>query len=329
MSDYLVALLKAAAKTFDEEAQDKAGLFEYRKAFQAALFGSANYYGDRIQDRVPKALRALMLDSATCKLIRAALPDWTTYRRKWIRAINESDSGFPLDLADDDMREAPSPEQAAILLYLAAGRVQVANMEKVFVAPFDWPGLCLEEDFSLGKSKILSAGLLFRTYFDGLAKSKPQNLAEALASAFRWVAEALPAPVAQADGKEQPWADDVPEYLPLTEARKLIDNRFSLPTLSKLMTPDGEMRYMRKEGCGCKVHLGDLRRYMQGRQSDPKWAAAYMNWLQGQKAGKTRLFWKCGKCSLEYPDEARATDRCPQCKSQSALTLKAPPKPSK
>jgi hypothetical protein len=134
----------------------------------------------------------------------------------------------------------------------------------------------------------------------------------------------------QADSsKEHPWADDAPEYLPLMEARKLIDNRFSPATLSRLCKPDGEMRYMRKPGLGCKVHIADFRRYMRGHQSDPKWAAAYMNWLQGQKVGKTRLFWKCGKCGLEYPDEAKATDRCPQCKSQSALTLKAPPKPRK
>lgn len=84
---------------------------------------------------------------------------------------------------------------------------------------------------------------------------------------------------------------------------------------------------MRKPGRGCKVHISDFRRYMQSRQSDPRWAAAYMNWLQGQKAGKTRLFWKCRSCGFEYPDEANATDCCPKCKSESALTPKAQPKP--
>jgi hypothetical protein len=126
---------------------------------------------------------------------------------------------------------------------------------------------------------------------------------------------------------EVPWVDDAPEYLPLTEASKLTDGRLSVSVLSRLCKPDGTMRYMRKRGVGGKVHLADLRQYMQGRQSDPEWTAAYMNWLQGQKADKTRLFWKCRSCLYEYPDEAAATDRCPKCKSEATLIQKAPPKP--
>ncbi len=68
----------------------------------------------------------------------------------------------------------------------------------------------------------------------------------------------------KADAKEQRWEDDAAEYLPLKQARKLIDNRLSMPTLSKLCKPDGDMRYMRKSGVGCKVHIADFRRHMQG-----------------------------------------------------------------
>ena len=129
----------------------------------------------------------------------------------------------------------------------------------------------------------------------------------------------------KAGTKEQPWDDDAEGYLFLTEVRKLIDDRLSLPTLSKLLTPDGEVRYMRK-GQRCKVYLADFRRYMRSRQSDPEWTAAYLNWLQGQKAGKTRLFWKCGSCGHEYAEEANATDHCPNCKKEASLTPKVPPK---
>jgi len=131
----------------------------------------------------------------------------------------------------------------------------------------------------------------------------------------------------QADSKEQPWADDAPEYLPLKEASKLTDASISLPALSKLCKPAGEMRYMRKPGRGCKVHIADFRLYMRGRLSDSEWAAAYMNWLNATKAGKFRMFMRCKKCGHEYPDEPTATDRCPKCKEEAEVTLKKPPKP--
>jgi len=128
--------------------------------------------------------------------------------------------------------------------------------------------------------------------------------------------------------KEQPWDDDAPEYMFLSEARKLIDDKLSLQTLGRLCKPDGEIRYMRK-GQRCQVHVADFRRYMQSRQSDPEWAAAYMDWRHATKVGKKRMFWKCknAACGHEYPDDANATDRCPKCESESKLLLKAPPKP--
>ena len=133
------------------------------------------------------------------------------------------------------------------------------------------------------------------------------------------------------ESREQQWRDDTPEYLPLTEIRKLIDDKLSLQTLGRLCKPDGEIRYMRRKGLGCKAHIGDFRRHMKGRQGDPEWAAAYLHWLKGQKAGGKRLFWKCGNpaCGHEYPDEANATDTCPNCKSHSELILKSPPRPGR
>lgn len=132
------------------------------------------------------------------------------------------------------------------------------------------------------------------------------------------------------ESKEQQWRDDAPEYLPLTEIRKLIDDKLSLQTLGRLCRLDGEIRYMRK-GQRCKVHVADFRRYMKGRQGDPEWSAAYMHWLKGQKAGGKRLFWKCGNpaCAHEYPEDSSAGDVCPKCQGQSELALKSAPKPNR
>jgi len=73
------------------------------------------------------------------------------------------------------------------------------------------------------------------------------------------------------ESMEQPCALKDPNYLPLKEARKLIDDRFSLSTLSKLVTPDGEIRYMRKPGVGCRLHVADFMRYMhEGATERPR-----------------------------------------------------------
>ena len=138
-------------------------------------------------------------------------------------------------------------------------------------------------------------------------------------------------PVGHAGSQQQAWRDDAPEYLPLTEIQRLIDEGLSLQTLGRLCKPNGEIRYMRSSGRGCRVHVGDFRKCMKGRQSDPAWAAAYISWLQGQKTGRKRLFWKCSNsaCGHEYPEGANATDRCPKCKGQSTLTSKAPPRPTR
>jgi ssDNA-binding Zn-finger/Zn-ribbon topoisomerase 1 len=75
--------------------------------------------------------------------------------------------------------------------------------------------------------------------------------------------------------------------------------------------------------------MGDFRRFVKSRQNDPAWAKAYMHWLSAEKAGKTRLFWKCGNpaCAYEYPDGPNATDRCPKCKGEAALIQERPPTP--
>ena len=51
--------------------------------------------------------------------------------------------------------------------------------------------------------------------------------------------------------------------MPLSEAIvKLADGKPALSTLSKKITPDGSIRYMRR-GQRCKIHIGDFREYAQ------------------------------------------------------------------
>ena len=62
------------------------------------------------------------------------------------------------------------------------------------------------------------------------------------------------------------WRDDADEYIPNSCAIKLTDDRLSLQSLSKRLTPQGPIRYMRK-GQRCKVHIGDFRKYTQANLS--------------------------------------------------------------
>lgn len=70
-------------------------------------------------------------------------------------------------------------------------------------------------------------------------------------------------------GKEQPWDKDNPNYMPISDAvkdAKRKGRRVSVTTLSRSLTPDGEMRYMRKytpqgKPSRCRVHIGDFRQH--------------------------------------------------------------------
>jgi hypothetical protein len=56
---------------------------------------------------------------------------------------------------------------------------------------------------------------------------------------------------------EQPWSDNAPEYLPNSDALKLVDGEWTLNKLGKLLVPHGRIRYMRK-GQRTKVHVQDF-----------------------------------------------------------------------
>jgi hypothetical protein len=69
------------------------------------------------------------------------------------------------------------------------------------------------------------------------------------------------------ESKEQLWLDDAPDYIMNSDAIKLAEfanRRLSLSTLSKLLEPDGPIRYMRKRRpLRCKVHIGDFVAFMK------------------------------------------------------------------
>jgi hypothetical protein len=127
--------------------------------------------------------------------------------------------------------------------------------------------------------------------------------------------------------REQPWREEADEFLPLSEAVKLVDDRIKLPTLSKLLVPDGEMRYMRK-GHRCKVHLTDFRNCMKGRQSDPEWAKAFTTYITtATGTGDRPYFWSCRACGHEYAENANASATCPKCGKTCEIISRPPPTP--
>jgi hypothetical protein len=71
--------------------------------------------------------------------------------------------------------------------------------------------------------------------------------------------------------KEEFWDKDNPDYMGITEAveeAKKRGRRLSVPTLSRKLTPDGQMRYMVKYAKSGnpsrrKVHIGDFRTYLK------------------------------------------------------------------
>jgi len=101
---------------------------------------------------------------------------------------------------------------------------------------------------------------------------------------------AVPAGRLGGDRKEQPWADDAPDYLPNSIAVKLAhkvagDTDLDVKKLGKLCLPDGAFRYMRN-GQRTKVHVGDFMRWLKettdGAPSDEIVGA----WLEGVERRK-------------------------------------------
>ena len=77
----------------------------------------------------------------------------------------------------------------------------------------------------------------------------------------------------ESTSKSQPWSNDAPEYIPNSEAIKLTEGKLTLSQLSKLLKPDGPIRYMRQYAKSgkprrCNVHVGDFRKYVKTLGAD-------------------------------------------------------------
>jgi hypothetical protein len=92
----------------------------------------------------------------------------------------------------------------------------------------------------------------------------------------------------EADGMEQVWLDDAPEYLPNSEAIKLTEGKLSLSRLSKLLNPDGAIRHMRR-GQRCKVHIADFRDRIKGLGDDMFTEKAFEGYFSGAEATKEAI----------------------------------------
>jgi len=66
----------------------------------------------------------------------------------------------------------------------------------------------------------------------------------------------------QPDSKQVKWDETNPDYISSSEAiTTYATKQCSLTKISKLLTPKGEIRYMRKRGKGARVHIGDFRQW--------------------------------------------------------------------
>jgi hypothetical protein len=65
--------------------------------------------------------------------------------------------------------------------------------------------------------------------------------------------------------KEQQWRDNTPEYIPNTDAIKMVEKKISAPDLSKLLRKSGNaIRWMYNEEIKrCKVHTQDFMRHLK------------------------------------------------------------------
>lgn len=101
----------------------------------------------------------------------------------------------------------------------------------------------------------------------------------------------------RAKSKKKKWTSIMwPEYISATEAIKLAHNnnrKLTMTQLSKILKPDGPMRYMRKEKPGrCKVHVRDFMKFIEtltyikpkGDQIPDEQLAEYMADKEAQQA---------------------------------------------
>jgi hypothetical protein len=71
----------------------------------------------------------------------------------------------------------------------------------------------------------------------------------------------------QHHSQEVEWDENATEYIPNSDAIKLSGGKISLTMLSKILKPDGTIRYMKKSQ-RCKVHIRDFQAYIKTLKKD-------------------------------------------------------------
>ncbi|MBA7714560.1 hypothetical protein ES703_123586 [subsurface metagenome] len=87
--------------------------------------------------------------------------------------------------------------------------------------------------------------------------------------------------------REQAWRDEVPEYVPNSDAVKMADNKISMPTLSKCLRKAGNtIRWMRnKKSRRSKVHIQDFKKYIKSLKSLDEFSEAVFKQQRERQKG--------------------------------------------
>ncbi len=116
-----------------------------------------------------------------------------------------------------------------------------------------------------------------------------QVAARALGIDLREIAALFDGGATESDGeKEVRWDPKNTDYMQASEAVvKFTDGKLPLSTLSKMLKPDGPIRYMRSGHRRCKVHIGDFRTWAEKKHPPDAVAAEIADeWLADVAARK-------------------------------------------
>ena len=122
--------------------------------------------------------------------------------------------------------------------------------------PIDWRKIVLIVSSTLDEGEAF----LLNTILSGTYTTK-------IHPSLRIIQNALEKAKKAVNGMKMKWQVDAPDFMFLTEAiKKLAEDKVSVSTMSRSLTPDNSMRirYMR-QAQRCKVHIGDFMRYIKER----------------------------------------------------------------
>jgi hypothetical protein len=211
-----------------------------------------------------------------------------------------TDFGWPQNPRSTAFNEAGlSSLQAAVFFAALVTRVTFAKLARA-IRDVDWSWNYTKETLKIeprpseevlrwqeflreGISEILPVS----DWSDGAADREWKSVLWQIEYEYQQAIKAVKPEQETKSDKDQPWRDDALDYISNSEAIvKFTDSKMPLSKLSKLLRPDGPIRYMRK-GQRCKVHIGDFREYARKRyppdEDAAEIAAEYWADIQARK----------------------------------------------